>query len=90
MLSSVNSSLQVKLTVSHTERFVVCVSRGGKLFQHVGCDKRGLCCEFAEGDYIFFFGEVIDCLLKLLVAQALLKIYRNIPENGGKIFDPAS
>jgi hypothetical protein len=56
--------------------------------QHVGCEKSGLCCELAKEGYIFSFEEFIDCLLKIIVAQGLLKIYKNIPENGDTLFGP--
>jgi hypothetical protein len=36
----------------------------------------GLFCQLAGVDYIFYFEEVLDCLLKLLIAQGLLKIYK--------------
>ena len=36
-----------------------------------------------------FFEEVIDCLLKLPVAQGSFKIYKSVPDNDGKIFGPA-
>ena len=66
-------NFQVGKAVSHSECqclvYVVFVCFECKLDQQIRFGKSELCCELDEGRYVFVFEEIIDCLLKIFVAQ---------------------